>query len=307
MFNFARLMVSRGHHVTIITTPSNAQLFDKTTIEDDTCFHVHIIRFPSNQVDLPVGVENLLDSYDDQTVGKILMATNLIEPEIEALMKKRAPDIFIPDMIFTWSETLAKSLGIPTLIFNPISIFVFCMIETVKSSSLLPLPYNINPDPSFIKFSESMMENVKKSHGVIVNSFPELEVEYTQHYEKLINNGCKVWQIGPISLMIQKTITKVDEEKNDEYYLSWLNSKEQESVVYICFGSMCLISDEQFFEIARGIEASGHQFLWVVQNKLDKTPLPLPEEGGSSHNALTTLIDHLSTLLPNPIATATAS
>ncbi|KAF1896617.1 hypothetical protein Lal_00034316 [Lupinus albus] len=36
--------------------------------EEDTSFNVHIIQFPSNQVGLPVGVENLIEAHDNQTV-----------------------------------------------------------------------------------------------------------------------------------------------------------------------------------------------------------------------------------------------
>ena len=35
-------------------------------------------------------------------------------------------------------------------------------------------------------------------------------------------------------------------------------------MVYICFGSLARLNKEQNFEIARGIEASGHKFLWVL-------------------------------------------
>ncbi|CAN4095364.1 unnamed protein product [Withania somnifera] len=48
--------------------------------------------------------------------------------------------------------------------------------------------------------------------------------------------------------------------------LSWLDSQEPNSVVYICFGSMGRLSDAQLTEIAFALEASNSSFLWVVRN-----------------------------------------
>ncbi|KAL5053058.1 hypothetical protein RYX36_033740, partial [Vicia faba] len=52
--------------------------------------------------------------------------------------------------------------------------------------------------------------------------------------------------------------------------LGWLNSKQVNSVLYICFGSICYFFDKQLYELACGIEASGHEFVWVVPEKNGK-------------------------------------
>ncbi|KAG2376002.1 Scopoletin glucosyltransferase [Vigna angularis] len=41
-------------------------------------------------------------------------------------------------------------------------------------------------------------------------------------------------------------------------------------MVYICFGSLCHFPDKQLYEIACGMEASGHGFIWVVLKKKGK-------------------------------------
>jgi UDP:flavonoid glycosyltransferase YjiC (YdhE family) len=53
LVNLARLVASKNQQVTIITTPSNAQLFDKIIEEEKAAGHhirVHIINFPATQV-----------------------------------------------------------------------------------------------------------------------------------------------------------------------------------------------------------------------------------------------------------------
>ena len=52
--------------------------------------------------------------------------------------------------------------------------------------------------------------------------------------------------------------------------VAWLDSKRENSVVYICFGSLCYFQDKQLYEIACGIQASGHDFIWVVPEKKGK-------------------------------------
>lgn len=289
LVNLARLVASKNQHVTIITTPSNAQLFDKTIEEEKAVGHhirVHIIKFPSAQLGLPTGVENLFAASDNQTAGKIHMAAHFIKADIEEFMKENPPDVFIPDIIFTWSESIAKNLQIPRLVFNPISIFDVCMIQAIQShpESFVsdsgpyqipglphPLTLPIKPSPGFARLTESLIEAENDSHGVIVNSFAELDEGYTEYYENL--TGRKVWHVGPTSLMVEipkekKVVsTEHDSSITKHESLTWLDTKEPSSVLYISFGSLCRLSNEQLKKMANGIEASKHQFLWVVHGK----------------------------------------
>lgn len=289
LVNLARLVASKNQKVTIITTPSNAQLFDKTIEHDKATgsfINVHIVKFPATQLGLPIGVENLFAASDNQTASKIVMAAHILKPEIEAFMKQNPPDVFIPDIMFTWSESTAKILQIPRLVFNPISIFDVCMIEAIKSHPEAfvsdsgpyhipelphPITLPIKPSPGFARLTEPLVEAEKGSHGVIVNSFAELDEGYTEYYENL--TGRKVWHVGPTSLMIKTTLEKTDNISNGSSTkhkcLTWLDTKEPSSVVYISFGSLCSLSNDQLLELAKGIEASKHQFLWVVHRKGD--------------------------------------
>ena len=53
--------------------------------------------------------------------------------------------------------------------------------------------------------------------------------------------------------------------------LRWLDSKKPNSVLYICFGSLFRSSAAQLNEIAKDLEASGQDFIWVLkkEEKLD--------------------------------------
>ncbi|CAI9762726.1 unnamed protein product [Fraxinus pennsylvanica] len=47
--------------------------------------------------------------------------------------------------------------------------------------------------------------------------------------------------------------------------LEWLNSKEPNSVVYICPESMATSTEKQLHEIAKGLKISGQKFIWAVR------------------------------------------
>lgn len=47
--------------------------------------------------------------------------------------------------------------------------------------------------------------------------------------------------------------------------MTWLSSKEPNSVIYICFGSLAKFSISQLYEIAMGLEESGQNFIWMVR------------------------------------------
>jgi len=47
--------------------------------------------------------------------------------------------------------------------------------------------------------------------------------------------------------------------------LDWLDSKPPGSVIYVSFGSLAVLKDDQMIEVAAGLKQTGHNFLWVVR------------------------------------------
>lgn len=128
---------------------------------------------------------------------------------------------------------------------------------------------NASPPEALTACVEPLLRKELKSHGVLINSFVELDGhEYVKHYERT-TGGHKAWLLGPASLVRgtakekaerghEKSVVSTDE------LLSWLSTKKPSSVLYVCFGSMCSFSNEQLHEMACGIEASSVEFVWVV-------------------------------------------
>ncbi|XP_022762350.1 scopoletin glucosyltransferase-like [Durio zibethinus] len=300
--DMARLFARHGVKVTIATTPLNAHLFANTIqrdrelgLEISTC----IIKFPSAEAGLPEGCENLSSITSEEMLDKFRKAFNLFQPPIEQLIEEHRPDCLVADMTFIWATDAASKFGIPRLVFNGTNCFALSIIHSLmrhepfrniatdfESFDVPGLPDQIKmtrmqlpnhmreEDNERKKLLKEALKSELTSYGVIFNSFYELEPAYKEHYSKIL--GRKVWHIGPVSLCNKNNDDKAergDVASIDRHEcLRWLDSKKPNSVLYICFGSMFRSSAAQLNEIAKGLEASGQNFIWVVRkvNSEDK-------------------------------------
>jgi hypothetical protein len=60
--------------------------------------------------------------------------------------------------------------------------------------------------------------------------------------------------------------------------LEWLEEKKARSVVYVNFGSVATLTNEQLTEFAWGLANSGYSFMWIIRPDLvrgDNAKLPL--------------------------------
>ena len=82
-------------------------------------------------------------------------------------------------------------------------------------------------------------ESWKKTYGVIMNSFHELEPSYEELFKTSMK--IKTWSVGPFSLWFNRDISEkaqrskfLDGEANDErIIINWLDSKEKNSILYV--------------------------------------------------------------------------
>ncbi|CAI8587874.1 unnamed protein product [Vicia faba] len=74
------------------------------------------------------------------------------------------------------------------------------------------------------------------------------------------------WANQDLSDKAERGVEKVEE---GEVLLQWLNSKKENSVIYVSFGSINKFPTSQLIEIAHAFEASTHDFIWVVRKNND--------------------------------------
>lgn len=309
ILDMAKLFSSRGVKATIITTPVHAPMFIQASLGNE--IEIEVIKFPSLEAGFPEGCESLdqvLDLDDGHLqLSNFFKATIMLQESLEHLLEKFRPNCLVADMFFPWATDIAAKFDIPRLIFHGTSCFALCSSENMRSYKpfknvysdfepfLIPdLPHQIKLiktqvpeydldeiENDFTKFTDLIRESEKKSYGVIVNSFYDLEPDYVEYYRK--NLGRKSWHIGPLLLCNRAAEEKAQRGKKpsiDKHdCLKWLNSKPPKSVIYLCFGSMCNISSSQLHEIAKGLEGSGQQFIWVIRKSEERTNQELLPEG----------------------------
>ncbi|CAN1795783.1 UDP-glycosyltransferase 83A1 [Linum perenne] len=93
---------------------------------------------------------------------------------------------------------------------------------------------------------------------VIVNSFHELEPSAFQLFPNFL-------PIGPLVTDSQNSNLPGSFWRQDRTCSAWLDKHPPKSVLYVAFGSITVLTQHQFEELASGLEMTGRPFLWVVR------------------------------------------
>jgi UDP:flavonoid glycosyltransferase YjiC (YdhE family) len=117
-------------------------------------------------------------------------------------------------------------------------------------------------DPKHL-FTQQFVANGRglvDADGILVNTFDALEPEAVTALQegKVVSGFPPVFAVGPL-LPVRFPA------EDAAGYMQWLDAQPARSVVYVSFGSRKAISPDQLRELAAGLEASGHRFLWVVK------------------------------------------
>jgi UDP:flavonoid glycosyltransferase YjiC (YdhE family) len=90
----------------------------------------------------------------------------------------------------------------------------------------------------------------------------------------------KLLPIGPLLNIYEnkneKSIGQFWEE--DLSCMSWLDQQQHNSVVYVAFGSLTLFDQNQFKELALGLDLTNRPFLWVVRDQDSNKMMTFPNE-----------------------------
>ncbi|CAK7329910.1 unnamed protein product [Dovyalis caffra] len=281
MIDIARVFASHGAKATIITTPKHSLSFQKSINRDQkSC--------------LPISIHALelsddVDVADTDMSATSLTDTSVLQEPLQNLLVKRKPDCIVHDVFHRWSADAIDSVGIPRITFNGNGCFACCVRENLErckphekmTSDLEPfivpgLPDRIELTTSQLPFFgtqpnvgglyKRMLGSDGKSFGVMVNSFYDLETAYVDYFRNELGN--RAWLVGPVSSCNRNVEDKAERGQktsvDEKTILSWLDSKELSSVLYVSFGSLVRLAPEQILEIAHGLEASNHPFIWVI-------------------------------------------
>ncbi|KAK9071123.1 hypothetical protein SSX86_009691 [Deinandra increscens subsp. villosa] len=196
---------------------------------------------------------------------------------------------FIP-----WVSDIAEELNIPCAMLWVQSCFCFSSYYHYENS-LAPFPSEQQPDidvqlpnmpllksdeiPSFLHPSTPYLflrrvvlgsfKNLSSNFCVLMETFEELEGDLIKYMSQI----CPIRAVGPLfknPLLETNSNISGDLIEADDC-LEWLGSKPPSSVVYISFGSVVNLGQEQMNEMAYGVLNSGVTFLWVMRNGVTTT------------------------------------
>ncbi|XP_060173247.1 7-deoxyloganetin glucosyltransferase-like [Lycium barbarum] len=144
-------------------------------------------------------------------------------------------------------------------------------IPGMKDIRLRDLPNffrTTNPDEYMIKFVLQETERSRKASAIVLNTFETLESEVLESLRTLLP---PVYSIGPLHLLVKD----VDGEnlkglrsslwKEEPECIQWLDTKEPNSIVYVNFGSITVMTPNQLIEFAWGLANSQQEFLWIIR------------------------------------------
>ncbi|KAK9079335.1 hypothetical protein SSX86_001006 [Deinandra increscens subsp. villosa] len=310
--DLAKLLAQHGVRVTIVTTPVNAIRFGSIldqAIQSGLPISFLEFQFPYMKFGIPEGCESIDDLPDTGLAHGLFLAHSSLQQKVEEYIEKLnpRPNCIVSGTYLLWTDETAKKFQIPRIVFDGMNCFtqmcnhvlhVSKVYESVNGSEsfLLPglpdrieltraqLSFIFNSGSKDVKsFSEKLQLFESEAFGIVINSFQELEQEYSDAYQK-VRKG-KAWCIGPLSLCQKDASEKVQRgnrssiDRNE--CIMWLDSQEKESVIYACLGSISRIEPAQLIELALALESSKKPFVWVVRagHKTEKIEKWIDEEG----------------------------
>ncbi|KAK6919793.1 UDP-glucuronosyl/UDP-glucosyltransferase [Dillenia turbinata] len=141
--------------------------------------------------------------------------------------------------------------------------------ELKLASMANPVPARVWPALATVKDAARTMLfadvlRTRKSKGIIINTFEELESRALQCFYNVAIESPPVYPVGPL-LNLNGRAGDADQSHEYEDIMGWLEGQPPSSVVFLCFGSMGSFDEDQVREIARGLERSRQRFLWSLR------------------------------------------
>ncbi|KAF3451077.1 hypothetical protein FNV43_RR07166 [Rhamnella rubrinervis] len=214
-------------------------------------------------------------------------------------------DCIVYDSFLPWALNVAKQFGIASATFFtqpctvnyiyycvhhgllklpapsfPVSIPGLQFLEFGDMPSFISVP---GSHPAYFEMVLNQFSNSNQADFILINAVYGLE-------EEVVNWMSSQWPIKNIGPSIPSIYLDKRLEDDVDYGLNlfkpqvetckkWLDSKDMGSVIYVSFGSLAALREDQMKELAWGLKKSNSCFLWVVREaEMQKLPINFQEE-----------------------------
>lgn len=131
---------------------------------------------------------------------------------------------------------------------------------------------DFNTQKIVFDFTIDNNETIKKAERLICNSTYDLEPGALDLIPEFL-------PIGPLLSSNRLGNSAGYFWPEDSTCLKWLDQQQQNSVIYVAFGSFTVFDKEQFQELASGLELTNRPFLWVVRPDITNDAIDAYPEG----------------------------
>ncbi|KAL4601729.1 hypothetical protein ACB092_10G002600 [Castanea dentata] len=144
-------------------------------------------------------------------------------------------------------------------------------MRDIRLRDLPSVVRTIDPNDSLFRFVIDAAQRAPIASGIIVHTFNELEQEVLHTLSTMFSH---VYAIGPLEPLLNHLSNDYLESignslwKEETKCLNWLNSKSPNSVIYVSFGSIAVMTTSQLVEIGWGLANSKHPFFWIFRPDL---------------------------------------
>lgn len=292
----------KGYSIIFVNTPLNIR---KLRLSLPAKSSVQLLQIPFNSSDhgLPPDAENS-DDLPYSLVLRLLDVSSCLEypfrevlADLVAQRGGEKPLCVIGDFFFGWSADVAHEFGIFHAVFSGAGGFGLACYY----SMWLNLPHRDNDKGEFVLpdfaeagkfhvsqlspslliadgsdpfsiFQQKCLPTWGNSDGFLFNTVEELDKIGLVYFRRKL--GIPVWAIGPIFLPIDDDDPEAETERSSksvvgitspQQFIEFLDSKPENSVLYISFGLQTTISASQMMQLAKALDAGDTNFIWVVR------------------------------------------
>ncbi|XVE55519.1 hypothetical protein DITRI_Ditri03aG0165100 [Diplodiscus trichospermus] len=250
MLKFAKLLHRRGFHITFRTHALNGlPSFRFETIPDG---------LPPTDADATQDIPALCESTSKTCLPhfkKLIHKLNNSSPDVPPV------SCIVSDVVMSFTLDAAEELGVPEVLFwttSACGFLGYCYYRQLMEKGYIPL--------------KAKPERARKASAIILNTLDDLEHEVLRALSSMLP---PIYSLGPLHLPLNHQVHDHDLKqlgsnlwKEEPECLQWLDSKEPNSVVYVNFGSITVMTPDQLIEFAWGLANSNQTFLWVIRPNL---------------------------------------
>ncbi|KAL2977556.1 hypothetical protein AAZX31_13G073800 [Glycine max] len=307
MLKLAKLLHFKGFHITFVNTEYNHKRLLKARGPDSlnglSSFRFETIPdgLPETDLDATQDIPSLCEATrrtcSPHFKNLLTKINNSDAPPVSCI---------VSDGVMSFTLDAAEELGLPEVLFWTTSACGFmCYVQYeqliekgltplkdssyitngylettidwipgIKEIRLKDLPSFIrttNPDEFMLDFIQWECGRTRRASAIILNTFDALEHDVLEAFSSILP---PVYSIGPLNLLVKhvddKDLNAIGSNlwKEESECVEWLDTKEPNSVVYVNFGSIAVMTSEQLIEFAWGLANSNKTFLWVIRPDL---------------------------------------